>query len=500
MKSLWKETEENIVSNKKELNEDLSADVCVIGGGITGISTSYYLSKAGMKVTLLERDSLADKTTGNSTAKITSQHGLFYKYLLDDFGKDFAKKYYLANQEAINRIAEIVKSENIDCDFEWQDAYVFTADSKELSKIKDEVEAVKSFGGEADFVEKIEPSLSNVKGAIKFPNQAKFNPRKYVKGLVKQIENCGSEIYENSKVISVENKNDEYIVSTDKASVKAKYVVVATNYPIINAPGFYFIKMYQEMSYGIAAEVDHNLFEGMYINVENPRISLRTAKYNDKNFLIVVGMDHRVGAKIDLENAYDELENVAKSLYKDAKVLYRWNTEDCITLDKIPYIGDFSKIMKNIYVATGYKEWGMTTSNVAAKIISDKILGKSNEYKEIFTSTRIHPIKNRWEFKEMIKETTNSLIINKFKIPEDKLKDIGLDEGGIIELDGNKVGVYKDMAGNIFSVKPICTHLGCELSWNNLDKTWDCPCHGSRFDYMGKWLYDPAIEDLEVLE
>lgn len=240
MRSLWKESEENIVSNKKELSGDLLADVCVIGGGITGISTAYYLSKAGMKVILIERDSLADKTTGNSTAKITSQHGLFYKYLLDEFGKDFAKKYYFANQKAINRISDIVKNESIDCDFEWQDAYVFTTDSKKLSKIKNEVEAVKSFGGEADFVEKIEPNLSNVKGAIKFPNQAQFNPRKYVKGLVKQIEDCGSEIYENSKVISVKNENDEYIVCADKASVKSKYVVVATNYPIINAPRFLF--------------------------------------------------------------------------------------------------------------------------------------------------------------------------------------------------------------------------------------------------------------------
>ena len=264
--------------------------------------------------------------------------------------------------------------------------------------------------------------------------------------------------------------------------------------------GFYFIKMYQEMSYGIAVQTDNTLFNGMYINAENPRISLRTAKDDGKNFLVVVGMDHRVGAKIDLENAYDELENVARSLYKDAKVLFRWNTEDCVTLDKIPYIGDFSKVMKNIYVATGYKEWGMTTSNVAAKIISDKILGKHNEYEEVFTSTRINPIKNRWEFGEMIKETTNSLIINKLKIPKDKLKDICLDEGGIIELDGDKVGVYKDADGKIFAIKPICSHLGCELSWNNLDKTWDCPCHGSRFDYKGKWLYAPAIEDLEVLE
>ena len=240
MKSLWKESLEDIVSNKKELSENLNADVCVIGGGITGISTAYYLSKAGLKVIVLERDSLADKTTGNSTAKITSQHGLFYKYLLDDYGEDFAKKYYFANQDALNRISIIIQSENIDCDFGWQDAYVFTRNSDNLSKIKDEVDAVNFFGGQAEFVENIEPNLSTVKGAIRFPHQAEFNPRKYVKGLVEIIEKCGSEIYENSKVVSVKNEDDKYIVSTDKAYVKAKYVVVATNYPIINAPRFLF--------------------------------------------------------------------------------------------------------------------------------------------------------------------------------------------------------------------------------------------------------------------
>ncbi len=240
MKSLWNGLEPKILDDKKVLDSNCNADVCIIGGGITGISTAYYLSKSGKKVVVLERDSLADKTTGNSTAKITSQHGLFYKYLLDDYGQDFAKSYYSANQEAISRIKSIIQEEKIDCDFESQDSYVFTQSSREVSNIEDEVKAVKSFGGEAEFVKSIEPNLGNVKGAIKFPNQAKFNPRKYVKGLARAIENNGSEIYENSKVVSVKNENDEYVVSTDKASVRAKYVVVATNYPIINTPRFLF--------------------------------------------------------------------------------------------------------------------------------------------------------------------------------------------------------------------------------------------------------------------
>lgn len=439
MESLWKKTEKTLLEDKEELKSQEEAEICIIGGGITGLSTAYYLTKAGKKVILLEREELADKATGNTTAKITSQHGLFYNYLIENNGKDIAKKYYMANQEAIKNIEKIIEEENINCDYKKQSAYVFTQDAKELEKIKKEIKAIEAIGGEAKFVQEIEPKLQNIQGAIEFLDQAQFNPRKYLKGLVNKIIENNGKIYQNSKVNSVEKYGKLYKINTDKGSVMAKYVVVATHYPVINIPGFYFMKMYQETSYAIAIETSEKLFEGMYIKLEEPKISLRTAKDGDKTLVIVGGMNHRVGAKINLDEAYENLEKFAKTMYSDAKVLYRWNTQDCITLDKIPYIGEFSKILENIYVATGYKKWGMTTSNVAAKIITDKILGKSNKYEEVFTSTRLEPIKNRWEFGEMLKETANSLIINKLKVPEDKLKDINYGEGKIIEIDGKKV-------------------------------------------------------------
>lgn len=257
--------------------------------------------------------------------------------------------------------------------------------------------------------------------------------------------------------------------------------------------------MYQEKSYIIGIETNHKLFKGMYINSETPTVSLRTAQNGDKKIVLVGGMENRVGAKIDLDEAYENLEKIAKEMYEDAKVIYKWNTQDCITLDKIPYVGEFSDVMKNVYVATGYKKWGMTTSNIAANIITDKILNKENKYSEIFKATRLNPIKNRWEFGEMIKETANSLVINKFKEPVDEIEDIKRGEGRIIKIDNEKVGVYKDEEGNIFKIKPVCAHLGCELSWNNLEKTWDCPCHGSRFDYKGNQIYEPAIKNLEII-
>ncbi len=424
MESLWMKTQKRLIEDGKKLDKDIETEVCIIGGGITGISTAYYLSKAGKKVVILDRDKLSTKTTGNTTAKITSQHGLFYKYLIDNFDKEFAQKYYIANQNAIENIAKIIEEEKIKCDFERQDAYVFTRDEKDVKKIKDEVKAVKEIGGEAEFVEDIEPQVKNVLCAINFPNQAMFNVRKYLKGLVDKIIENNGQIYEDTKVISVKKSLSGYKIYSEGGIVSAKYVVLATHYPLIDIPGFYFLKMYQETSYVIGIETNHKLFKGMYINSESPTISLRTAKDDDREIVLVGGMEHRVGAKIDLENAYNNLEEIAKEIYDDAKVRYKWSTQDCITLDKIPYIGEFSNLMKDVYVATGYKKWGMTTSNIAANIITDKILQRDNEYENIFKSTRLEPIKNRWEFGEMIKETTNSLVINKFKDAKEGFEDV----------------------------------------------------------------------------
>ena len=187
----------------------------------------------------------------------------------------------------------------------------------------------------------------------------------------------------------------------------------------------------------------------------------------------------------------------ANRIYPDCNILYKWNTRDCITLDKIPYIGQYSNIMPNLYVATGFNKWGMTSSNVAANIITDKIMGVKNEYVQSFDSTRVKPIKNIKELKNMTSQVFKSFITNRIKIPNEEIEKIKSNNGGIIKIKGMSVGIYKDEKGEIYAVNPTCTHLGCLLTWNNLDKTWDCPCHGSRFNYEGKNLYDPALKNLE---
>lgn len=482
------------------LEENLNVDVCIIGGGITGISCGYYLSKNNLKVCILEKDKIMEKTSGHTTAKITSQHGLFYKYLYDSYGRDLAKKYLDSNEEAISNIKNIIDLENIDCDFEYQNHYVYTTDTNSVKKIKDEVETLKKLDYDAKFLDKICLPIPDVKAAVEFHHQAQFNPIKYANALCDVITENSGLIFEHSKVEKLEKTGKEYRVYCNEKVITAKNVVISTRYPVINFPGFHFLKMYSEASYIIGVETSSSLSKGMYINSDIPSFSFRTAVLNGKRILLLGGMNHKRGAKINLSNSYNILEQKAKELYPDAKVLYKWNTHDSISLDKIPYIGDFSCLYPNVYMATGFKKWGMTSSNVAANIITDKIFGKENKYAEIYNSKRFRPIKNRKEFGNILKESSHSLIFNKLDIPSAKPKDVELGEGKIVNYNGTKVGLYKDENGKEYKVIPTCMHLGCELSWNNLDKTWDCPCHGSRYTFEGKLIYGPSKKDLKIIK
>lgn len=496
MNSYWIDSFPKIINNSQELTEAITADVCIVGGGITGVSTAYELVKSGLKVVVLEKDTIAQNASGNTTAKITSSHGLFYSYLLDSFSLDFARKYFYANQTAIDNIEKIVCTENIDCDFERKDSYIFTSEQNDIPLIEDEVSTVNLIGFPAEFVTNPPLPIPSVLGAIKFSNQAQFHPRKYIAGLCNYILNNSGKIFENSKVVDIKRSQGDYVISTSKGSVSAKYLVLATHYPIVKIPGFYFLKMYQEASYLIGIETKSPSLEGMFLSTTSPSLSLRTVKDPNRQLVLIGGSEHKVGVKTDFSNAFSELEKFAKQIYPDANVLYHFGTQDCISLDKIPYIGILSNMMPNAYVATGFKKWGVTASNIAANIIKDKILGQKNKFEDVFSSTRFSPIKNRAEFGNMLKETTFSLALNRFNLPKSTIDDVSCDEGKIVKVGLKKVGVYKDTNGKTFCVKPYCTHLGCELSWNSLEKTWDCPCHGSRFLYTGEPLYDPAIKSL----
>lgn len=462
--SIWQKNREN-EREFRSLEGNIEVEICVIGGGITGISTAYYLSKEGKKVAILEKDQIMSKTSGGTTGKITSQHHLFYDYLIKSQNKEFAKKYWKANEKAIENIEKIIQTENIDCDFKRKKAFVFTKDCAKLHEIQTEVEAVKSLGIKAKFTNEIEV-LGKIEGAIEFENQAQFHPIKYGMGLAKCILENGGEIYENTKVVEYEKQGDKFVILAEvdgkSRRIVAKHIVVATRYPIFNVPGFYFLKMYQELEYGIAIKSDVSL-DGMYVSAEVPTISFRDVQENQENYILVIGNGHKTGEKTN-NNGFDVLEDFAKTYFPESKIIYRWNAEDTVGLDKIPYIGEYSEVRENMYVATGFKKWGMTSSNVAANLITDKIMGRKNPYEEIFNSTRLEPIKNREEMKNMLKEAGKSMIMPHLKGEKDK---------------------------------KYCAHLGCEVSWNEVTKTWDCPCHGSRYEQDGTLIEGPSVHDLD---
>ena len=501
MNSLWlsgNDIFKNIDLNTT-LEQDFSTDICIIGAGIFGLTCAYYLTKLGFNVTVLEKSDIASKATGHTTGKITSQHGLFYDYLTNSYGQKFAKDYLDVNEEAIQNIKNIIDEENINCDFKYQNSYVYTTKKSELSLIKNEYNVVSNLGYNCELVTKTGLPF-NIVGALCFKNQAEFHPVKYLAGLCKCIIARNGKIYTNSTAVDIKMENSDYITYVNGHEIKSKYVIIATHYPFISFPGFYFTKMYQSTSYLIAVDTKKTLFKGMHISAGVPTLSFRTALYNNKEILLIGGMDHKTGHPSSYKDTYGKLEDIAKKYYPDSNILFRWNTRDCISLDKLPYIGSFSSSMPNMFVGTGFKKWGMTLSNVAANIIVDKICGNYNKYEYLFKSTRLKPIKNHDEFKNILVQSTNSLLLDKLKRPNMSFDEIENNSGSIIEVNGEKVGIYKDENGKIYAVKPICTHLGCLLSWNDIDKTWDCPCHGSRFNFDGTNLYDPAFKNLSFYD
>ena len=476
MNSIWSESYK--LKKREVLDKDIKTDILVIGAGIAGILTAYMLKKNGRDVILIDSDKTACGNTKNTTAKITSQHGLIYDKLISEFGEEKARQYAKANELAIKIYKEIIEEREIDCDFEEKPAYIYSINDVDI--IKKEVEAANKLGINAEFVEKVNLPLE-IKGAVKFNNQAQFNPLKFLNDISNDLT-----IYENTRALEIK----ENLVTTDRGNITANNIVVATHYPIMNAPGYYFLKMHQERSYVIALENVSDI-DGMYIDADKNGYSFRTYK----NLLLFGGIGQRTGEN-EKGGAYDKLRKAAKLLYPRSEEKYHWSAQDCMTDDGIPYIGKYSDETPNIYVATGFNKWGMTSSMVSAMIISDMILGKENDFSEIFSPKRFDLSLSINNIAKDISITAKNFIAQKIYIPKSKIEHIKNGHAGIVEYNGDKVGVYKDKKGIEFVVSTKCTHLGCQLHWNADELTWDCPCHGSRFDYKGRLIESPATKGL----
>ena len=433
MKSVW--AEEPLLTFPP-LRSHVKTDVLIIGGGMAGLLCGYRLQKNGVSCVIAEAAEIAGGTTGNTTAKVTSQHGLCYRNLISRFGHGIAELYLEANEQALLDLRNLCRQ--IDCDWKDQDNFIYT--TKDLQKLEKELSALNVLGYPAS-LEKDLPLPFPTLGGVKFPRQGQFHPRKFLSAIVPMLT-----IYEHTPVRLLEKNR----AVTDFGSITAEKIIVATHFPFLNKHGSFFLKLYQQRSYVLALE-HAPAFEGMYLDEQENGLSFR----HWGSRLLLGDGGHRTGKA---GGGWKVLEDKAQLFYPNAGITHRWAAQDCMSLDGMPYIGQYSAGTPNLYVATGFNKWGMTTSMAAAGLLTDLILGRKNPYEEVFSPSRnmFHP------------------------------------QLGINLMESTK---------NLLSLSPKrCPHLGCALKWNPRERSWDCPCHGSRFTEDGKLLDNPATRDLKKQE
>ena len=431
MDSIWEKTTR--LPKFEPLRRDICTDVLVIGGGLAGLLCAHELTRAGVHCVLAEAGRLCGGVTGNTTAKLTIQHGLIYHKLLKRLGRERTRAYLESNQAALKRIQDICL--DIPCDFEEKPNYVYALDSrKELDK---EMAALDKLGCPAAFVSET-PLPFPVAGAVRLDRQAQFHPLKFAAAIAE-----GLQIYEHTRVLEV--KTGE--AATEGGTIKADHIVVATHFPFLNKFGFYWLKLYQSRSYVLALENGPDL-DGMYLDQSGKGLSFR----NYNGLLLLGGGSHRTGKS---GGGWTELEQFARRYYPDAKPVCRWAAQDCMTLDGAPYIGLYSPKLPRLYAVTGFNKWGMTSSMAAASLVTDLILGRDNPYQEVFDPSRsvFHP---------QLAANTGESALNL-----------------------------------LTPTRPRCPHMGCALKYNAQEHSWDCPCHGSRFAEDGRLLDGPATGNLD---
>ncbi len=477
MESIWKSTVQ--LPERETIKGDTEVENLVIGGGMAGILIAYFLQRKGREVMVIEAKRVASGQTGNTTAKITAQHGLIYDKLIHKISPEKAEQYAQANRDAMKMYERITEEEGIECHLEHLPAFLYTTEETMVSELRREAEAAKKLGIDARFVKgsRITELPFSVQAAVRFADQMQFHPLEFLAPLAQKLE-----IYENTKALKVK----EHHVYTNHGVIRAENIIFATHYPFVNVPGFYFLRQHQERSYvlglrkgqGETRSGDSTL-AGMYYSVDNGGLSLRPYE----EMILLGGGSHRTGKGADVydckclsrasveerhddtcenrEKGYAYLREKAKEYYPHMEECAAWAAQDCMPHDEVPFIGKYSVLHPYWYVATGFHKWGMTTSMISALEISHQIVEGERLYGRIFVPQRLF-------FQAGIKNL-------------------------LLDIWESIRGLWK---GLWCEPERRCPHLGCELEWNEEEQSWDCPCHGSRFTREGKLLDNPAQKNL----
>ncbi len=471
-----------------------AVDVAVIGGGITGLSTALALVEAGASVVLVEAGRICSGVTAYTTAKISSLHGLVYGGLIESFGEDVARAYGQANEEAIAQVQAWVTRYGIDCDFSRRSAYSYTTSAEKVGEVTSEVEAAQKLGLPASFTTTTELPF-DVQAAVRFDNQAQFHPRQYCLALAAAIVAAGGRVHEGSRVVDVDDRKPCVVRFADDVELHANHVVVATHLPFLDRGGF-FAKCHPTRSYALAARLGEGAVipEGMYLSVDQPTRSVRAALGD--SVVILGGEGHKTGQDDDTSRRYAALEKWSRDTFDVAAIEHRWSAQDYASADGLPYVGR-QLGGSNVFVATGFKKWGMSNGTAAALMMTAELTGKENPWASAFDATRqAAAFKSKDFYKENVNVAKRFVGDRLATMTPPDAATLEPGEGGIVRIGGEKVAAFRDDDGVLHAVSPVCTHMGCLVAFNTAERSWDCPCHGSRFTVDGEVLAGPATDDL----
>jgi glycine/D-amino acid oxidase-like deaminating enzyme/nitrite reductase/ring-hydroxylating ferredoxin subunit len=486
------------------LDKKLTADVVVVGGGITGVTAAYLLKKAGCSVVLLERRRFGGVDTSCTTAHLTFVTDLRLSKLVQRFGRDHAQASWDAGRAAMHQIDEIVKSEDLACDFARVPGYLHAPwgnPADHVKRLRQEAQLANELGFEAEFLDAI-PGLET--SGIRFPNQAKFHPLKYLAGLLERLPGRKCHVFERSEVTGVDAQDKVLTVQTQRGSVTCGYLVIATHVPLQGKAGVIGAALFQSKlslytSYAIGAELPRNaLPSALFWDTSGPYQYLRVEDYPRHQYVIFGGEDHKTGQAIDTESRFERLEHLLSAYVPGALVKHRWSGQVVETNDGLPLIGEISDRQ---FVSTGYAGNGMTFGTLGAIMARDMALGRTNPWRVLFDVSRKKFVSGAWDYVKENLDYPYYMIRDRLISAEAKsLRSLKRDKGAILQTGGRRVAAYRDARGKITAVSPICTHLGCIVHWNEAESTWDCPCHGSRFEPTGRVIAGPAESPLERID
>jgi glycine/D-amino acid oxidase-like deaminating enzyme/nitrite reductase/ring-hydroxylating ferredoxin subunit len=492
-RSLWVRTAEG--REFPALEDDLAVEVAVVGGGITGLSVAQLLVEEGLDVAVIDAGRVGRGVTAGTTAKISSLHGLVYAKLQSSFGAEGARVYGEANEAGLRHIAATADALGIDCDLRRRPNYTYADSAGDLGEIEDEVEAARRAGLPASYVDDV-PLPFDVAGAVRFDDQAEFHPLQYLDGLADWLRERGCLIFGHTVATGVTDGSPA-TVETNRGTLRAEHVVVATHFPFLDR-GLFFARVHPERSYAVAGPARGPVPDGMFLSAGRPTRSIRFHPRAAGELVLVGGEGHKVGQGGPTGIRYAALEEFARQRFGVESIEYRWSTQDNMPLDDVPYVGALTPVSKRLYVATGFKKWGLAHAGAAAMMLRDQLLGRDNPWASFYDATRLGPLSSLTPF---VKENLNVA----FHFFADRVTrrslapaaDLAPGEGRVLARRERQVAVSRGRDGVLRAVSARCTHLGCIVDWNDAERSWDCPCHGSRFAPDGKVLQGPATRPLK---